>query len=156
MCAHSLYSPRPGCQQINEITILQTSAKLLAEYLINRSSPETLNWLNIYLERIRYNIFSIDNLIVKISDPDGKEVFGLDIGSMLDNVFKLGAKDNRYKHHEEWASSNCCIETVCASAMVIYKHSASWKNIFQCCRKSVHASTSGEYESLHNAMVAIP
>ena len=132
--------------------------KLLAEYLINRSSPETLNWLNVYLERIRSNIFSMDNLIVKIRDPDGKEVFGLDIGSMLDNVFKLGAKDNRYKHHEEWASSNCCIETVCASAMVIYKNSADEKYRFwcQCCRKSVHASTSGEYDSLHNAMVAIP
>ncbi len=132
--------------------------KLLAEYLINRSSPETLNWLNVYLEKIRPNIFSMDNLIVKIRDPEGEEVFGLDIGSMLDNVFKLGAKDNRYKHHEEWASSNCCIETVCASAMVIYKNSADEKYRFwcQCCRKSVHASTSGEYESLHNAMIAIP
>ena len=83
--------------------------KLLAEYLINRSSPENLNWLNVFLERIRSNIFSMDNLIAKIRDPEGDEVFGLDIGSMLDNVFKLGAKDNRYKHHEEWASSNCCI-----------------------------------------------
>lgn len=132
--------------------------KLLAEYLINRSSPENLNWLNVFLERIRSNIFSMDNLIVKIRDREGDEMFGLDIGSMLDNVFKLGAKDNRYKHHKEWASSNCCIETVCASAMVIYKHSEDGKYRFwcQCCKKSVHASTSGEYDSLHDAMVAIP
>ena len=88
----------------------------------------------------------MDNLILKIRDPEGEEVFGLDIGSMLDNVFKLGAKDNRYEHHEEWASSKCCIDSVCASAMVIYKNLADEKYRFwcQCCRKSVHASTSGD------------
>ena len=68
--------------------------KLLAEYLINRSSPETLTWLNVFLKSIRSNIFSMDNLILKIRDPEGDEVFGLDIGSMMDNVFKFGVKDH--------------------------------------------------------------
>jgi len=72
----------------------------------------------------------MDNFILKIRDPEGDEVFGLSIGSMLDNVFKFGAKDNRYKHHEEWANSNCCIETVCASATVIYRQPESEKYHF--------------------------
>ncbi len=72
----------------------------------------------------------MDNLVLKIRDLEGDEVFGLSIGSMLDNVFKFGAKDNRYKHHEEWANSNCCIETVCASAMVIFRRPESGKYHF--------------------------
>ena len=42
--------------------------------------------------------------------------------------------------------------------MVVYKGAASGKYRFwcQCCRKNVHATTSGEYESLHDAMVTIP
>jgi hypothetical protein len=111
---------------------LKPVKKLLADYLINRSSSATLTWLNVFLERIRSSIFSMDNLILKIRDPEGDKVFGLSIGSMLDNVFKFGAKDNRYKHHEEWANSNCCIETVCASAMVIF-HTDLTNQICLCC-----------------------
>ncbi len=108
-----------------KLPYLKPVKKLLVDYLINRSSSATLTWLNVFLERIRSSIFSMDNLILKIRDPEGDEVFGLIIGSMLDNVFKFRAKDNRYKHHEEWANSNCCIETVCASAMVIFRQPKS-------------------------------
>ncbi len=132
--------------------------KLLAEYLLNHSPTNGFTWLNRYLEKIRSKIFSMDNLICTFVTPEGHSRHGLHIGSMLDSIFKFGGKDERYKFHHMWASSNCCIETVCASAMVIYKHVTSGKYRFwcQCCRNNVHSSTSGQYNTLHDIMVAIP
>ena len=95
---------------------------LFAEYLANRPPPAVITWLNLYLERIRSKIFSMDNLLHKFVTPEGQEGYGLYIASILDNIYKFGGKHNRYKYHRMWASSNCSIETVCASAMVIYKH----------------------------------
>ena len=57
-----------------------------------------------------------------------------------------------------WASSNCSIETICASAMVIFKHILSSKYRFWClcCGKDVQRSSSGQYNTLHDIMVPIP
>ena len=119
--------------------------KLLAEYLLNHSPTNGFTWLNRYLEKIRSKIFSMDNLIHMFVTPEGHVRPGLYISPMLGSIFKFGGKDERYKFHHLWASSNCCIETVCASAMVIYKHVTSGKYRFWCqsCRKNVHSSTSG-------------
>ena len=84
---------------------------------------------------------------------------GLCIDAILDNIFKFGGKDERYKtSHRMWASSNCSIESVLASAMVIYQEVPSGKFRFycRCCGKSVHNSSSGGYNSLHEIMQHIP
>jgi hypothetical protein len=101
--------------------------KLLAEYLVNRSPPAAFTWLNLYLEKIRSKIFFLDNLLHKFVTPEGQEGYGLYTASMLDNLHKFGGKHDRYKYRHIWARSNCSIETVCASAMVIYKHVLSGK-----------------------------
>ena len=105
----------------------QPVRKLLTEYLMNRSPATGFTWLNGYLEKIRAKIFSMDNLIHTFVTPEGNQSHGLYISSMLDNIFKFGGKHERYRYHRMWARSNCCIETVCASAMVIYKHATSGK-----------------------------
>ncbi len=104
--------------------------KLLAEYLMNRSPTTGFTWLNGYLEKIRSKIFSMDNLIHTFVTPEGNQRHGLYIGSMLDSIFKFGGKHERCRYNRMWARSNCCIETVCASAMVIYKHATSGKYRF--------------------------
>eukprot|EP00972_Heterocapsa_arctica_P098488 14533321-Heterocapsa_arctica.AAC.1 len=84
---------------------------------------------------------------------------GLCIDAILDNIFKFGGMDERYKKsHRTWASSNCSIESVFASAMVIYQEVKSGKFRFfcRCCGQTVHNSSSGRYDSLHEAMLAIP
>ena len=132
--------------------------KLLAEYLANRPPPAAFTWLNLYLEKIRSKIFSMDNLLHKFVTPEGQEGYGLFIASILDNIYKFGGKHDRYRYHRMWACSNCSIESVCASAMVIYKHVISGKYRFwcRCCAKDVHSSSSGQYNTLHDIMVAIP
>ena len=45
--------------------------KLFAEYLVNCSPPAAFTWLNIYLEKIRSKIFSIDNLLHKFVTQKG-------------------------------------------------------------------------------------
>ena len=49
------------------------------------SSPAPFNWLNLYLEKIRSQIFSMDNLLQMI---EGHGV-GLCIDAILDNIFKF-------------------------------------------------------------------
>lgn len=56
--------------------------KLLAEYLMNHTTNFT--WLNLYLEKIRSKIFSMDNLIHKFVTPEGHEGYSLGIASILD------------------------------------------------------------------------
>jgi hypothetical protein len=132
--------------------------KLLAEYLANRPTTSAFTWLNLYLEKIRSTIFSMDNLLHKFVTPEGQEGYGLYIASILNNIYKFGGKHERYKYHWMWASSNCSIGTVCASAMVIYKHvlSGKYRCWCQCCGKDMHSSSSGPYNTLHDIMVAIP
>ncbi len=132
--------------------------KLLSEYLANRPTPVAFTWLNLYLEKIRSKIFSMDNLLHKFLTPEGQEGYGLYIASIFDSIYKFGGKHDRYRYHRMWACSNCSIETVCASAMVIYKHVLSGKYRFwcRCCEKDVHKSSSGQYNTLHDIMVAIP
>ena len=132
---------------------------LLAEYLTERTTPAPFSWLNLYLEKIRSKIFSMDNLLDKFVTPDGHEVYGLRIDSILDNIFKFGGKHERYnRSHRMWASSNCSIESVFASAMVIYKEvsSGTFRFFCRCCQKNVHSSSSPNYNSLHDIMLAIP
>jgi hypothetical protein len=88
--------------------------------------------LNLYLEKIRSKIFSMDNLLHMFVNPEGQEGYGLYVASILDNIYKFGGKHDRYRYHRMWACSNCSIETVCASAMVIYKHVISCKYRFWC------------------------
>jgi hypothetical protein len=59
----------------------------------------------------------------------------------LDNIYKFGRKHEQYNYHCMWASRNCSIETVCASAMVIYNRVLSGKYRFWCwcCGKDVHS-----------------
>jgi hypothetical protein len=128
---------------------------LFAEYLVNRPSPAPFTWLNLYLEKIRSKIFSMDNVLQMIEGHGA----GLCIDAILDNIFKFGGKDERYKtSHRMWASSNCSIESVLASAMTIYQEVPSGKFRFycRCCGKSVHNSSSGGYNSLHEIMQHIP
>ena len=95
-----------------------------SEFLVNRSTPAPFTWLNLYLEKIRSKIFSMDNLLQRF---EGHGV-GLHIDAILDNIFKFGGKDEQYKKsHHMWASSNCSIESVFASAMVIYQEVTSGK-----------------------------
>ena len=125
--------------------------KLFTEFLANRSTPAPFTWLNLYLEKIRSKIFSMDNVLQMI---EGRGV-GLCIDAILDNILKSGGKDEQYKSsHRMWASSNCSIESVFASAMVIYQEVPSRKFRFycRCCEKSVHNSFSGGYNSLHEIM----
>ena len=132
---------------------------LLAEYLTECTTPAPFSWLNLYLEKIRSKIFSMDNLLDKFVTPDGHEVYGLRIDSILDNIFKFGGKHERYnRSHRMWASSNCSIESVFASAMVIYKEvsSGTFRFFCRCCQKNVHSSSSPNYNSLHDIMLAIP
>ncbi len=100
----------------------------------------------------------MDNLLHMFVCPEGQEGYGLYIASILDYIYKFGGKHVRYTYHQMWACSNCSIETVCASAMVIYKHVISGKYRFwcRCYAKDVHSSSSGQYNTLHNIMVAIP
>ena len=113
--------------------------KLLAEYLANRPPPAAPTWLNLYLEKIRPKIFSTDNLFHKFGTLEGHDGYGLYIASILDNIYKFGGKHDQYKYHHMLASSNCSIETDCASAMVLYKHVLSGKYRFWClcCGKDV-------------------
>ncbi len=99
----------------------------------------------------------MDNLLHKFITPEGQEGYGLYIASILDNIYKFGGKHDQYRYHRMWASINCSIETVCASAMVIYKHVMSGKYRFwcRCCGKDVHSPSSGQYNKLHDIMVAI-
>jgi hypothetical protein len=92
----------------------------------------------------------MDNFLHKFVTPEGHDGHGLYVTSILDNIYKFGGKHDQYRYHHMWASTNCSIETVCASAMVIYKHALSGKYRFlcQCCGKDVHSSSS--------VMVAIP
>jgi hypothetical protein len=95
----------------------------------------------------------MDNVLQMI---EGRGV-GLCIDAILDNI-KFGGKDERYKSsHRMWASSNCSIESVFASAMIIYQEDDSGKFRFycRCCQKSVHNSSSGGY-TLHEIMLHIP
>jgi hypothetical protein len=64
---------------------------LFTEFLVNRSSPAPFTWLNLYLEKIRSKIFSMDNVLQMI---EGHRV-GLCIDAILDNIFKFGRKDER-------------------------------------------------------------
>ena len=45
--------------------------KLLAKYLAYRPPPAPFTWLNLYLEKIRSKIFSMDNLLNKFVTPEG-------------------------------------------------------------------------------------
>ena len=56
-----------------------------------------------------------------------------------------------------WATSNCSIETVCASAMAIYKEdtSCSYRFWCQCCQQNFNSSSMGQYNTLHDIMVEI-
>jgi hypothetical protein len=63
--------------------------RLLSEYLANRPPPATVTWLNLYLEKIRSKIFSMDNLLHKFVTPEGQEGYGLYIASVLDNIYKV-------------------------------------------------------------------
>ena len=67
--------------------------KLLAEYLACRLTPAPFTWLNLYLENIRSKVFSMDNLLCKFVTPEGQEGYGLYIASVLDNIYKLGGKN---------------------------------------------------------------
>ena len=66
--------------------------KLLSEYLANRPTPAAFSWLNLYLEKIRSKIFSMDNLLHKFVTPEGQEGYGLYIASILDSIYKFGGK----------------------------------------------------------------
>jgi hypothetical protein len=66
--------------------------KLLAEHLMKQSPPTGFKWLNIYLEKIRFKVFSLDNLVPPFATPDGSWRHGLHIGSILDNIFKFRGK----------------------------------------------------------------
>ena len=69
--------------------------ELFSEILVNRSSPPPFTWLNLYLEKIRSKIFSMDNLLQMF---EGHGV-GLCIDAILDNIFKFGGMDERSKNH---------------------------------------------------------
>jgi hypothetical protein len=126
--------------------------KLLAEYFANCPHSAAFSWLNLYLEKIRSKIFSMDNLLHKFVTPEGQEGYGLYMASILDNIYKCGGKHDGYKYHRIWASSNCSIESLCASAMVIHTHFLSGKYRFwcHCCGKDVHSSSCGQYNTLHD------
>ena len=68
----------------------------------------------------------MDNVIQKFVTPEGHEQYGIFVASILDNVIKFfGNNEWRHIHPKMWATSNCSIETVCVSAMVIYKEDTS-------------------------------
>ena len=69
-----------------------------------------------------------------------------------------GSTRDTTDHIKLWASSNCSIESVFASAMVIYKEvsSGTFRFFCRCCQKNVHSSSSPNYNSLHDIMLAIP
>ena len=57
--------------------------KLLAEYLANRPPPAAFIWLNLYLEKIRSKIISMDNLLHKFVTPEGQDVYvGTKVGTV--------------------------------------------------------------------------
>jgi hypothetical protein len=101
----------------------------------------------------------MDNVIQKFVTPEGHEQYGIFVASILDNVINFGGNNEWCNSHPKmWATSNCSIETVCASAMVIYKEDTSCSCRFwcQCCQQNVHSSSMGQYNTLHDIMVAIP
>ena len=66
--------------------------ELLAEYLGCHPTSAPFTWLNLYLEKIRSKIFSMDNLLHKFVTPGGQEGHGLYIASILDNIYMFGGK----------------------------------------------------------------
>ena len=60
--------------------------KLLADYHANHPPPAPFIWLNLYFEKIRSEIFSMDNLLHMFVTPEGQGVWplhGLHIGKYL-------------------------------------------------------------------------
>jgi hypothetical protein len=69
--------------------------ELFAEYLANLPLPTAFTWLNLYLEKIRSKIFSMDNLLHKFVTLEGQEGYGLNIASILDSIYKFGRRHDR-------------------------------------------------------------
>ena len=71
--------------------------EFFAEYLVNHSPPDAFSWVNLYLDKVRSKIFSMDNLLHKIVTQERQEGYGIYIASILDNIYKFGGKDDQYK-----------------------------------------------------------
>jgi hypothetical protein len=84
-------------------------------------------------------------------------VKSINIASILDNVYEFGC-DEMFFSEDNWARANLTVESVCASAMRIYKDPSDglYRIWCSCCKAHISSSGSLQFNSLHDALEEIP
>ena len=135
-----------------------TSAK---EYFLNflneRARPPEDISSSTYLTSVIDDIFGTQSIIDTIEVSPGEIVKSINIASILDNVYEFG-RDEMFFSEDNWARANLTVESVCASAMRIYKDPSDglYRIWCSCCKGHISSSGSLEFNSLHDAIEEIP
>ena len=81
----------------------------------------------------------------------------INIATILDNVYEFG-HDEMFFSEDNWARANLTVESVCASAMRIYKDPSDglYRIWCSCCKGHISSSRSLQFNSLHDALEEIP
>ena len=135
-----------------------TSAK---EYFLNflneRAWPPEDISSSTYLTSVIDDIFGTQSIIEAIEVSPSEIMKSINIASILDNVYEFG-RDEMFFSEDNWARANLTVESVCASAMRIYKNPSDglYRIWCSCCKGHISSSGSLQFNSLHDALEEIP
>ncbi len=103
------------------------------------------------------DIFGTQSIIEAIEVSPGEIMKSINIASILDNVYEF-AHDEMFFLEDNWARANLTVESVCASAMRIYKDPSDglYRIWCSCCKRHISSSGSLQFNSFHDALEEIP
>ena len=98
----------------------QSAKEYFLNFLNQRAVPPEDISSSTYLTSVIDDIFGTQSIIEPIEVSPGEIVKSINIASILDNVYEFGC-DEMFFSEDNWARANLTVESVCASAMRIYK-----------------------------------